>query len=110
LKKILIVFCIATICTLFVPHDALAKDFSIKLSESLDMETNDKKPKDADTKTDKKDSKVKPVKTKEVKKSAKEAKEAKKKPVKETKKAAKKTTTIKKTKHDTVKNSISNVR
>jgi hypothetical protein len=96
LKQILIFLCGVTICTLFIPHDAFAKNLSIELSESLDMASNDKKPKDTDTKKSTKDTK------KSEKKETKKIKEKKK--IKDIKKPKK----IKK--HNTVKNSINNIR
>ena len=65
------------ICTIFVPHEAFAKSFTIKLSESLNMSTNDKKPKDTDAKKDTKNKK--PIQTpkvikKEIKKNIKPSK------------------------------------
>jgi outer membrane biosynthesis protein TonB len=87
------------------------KSYTIELKESLNMDSNDKKPKD--TKETKPQAK-KP--TKDTKKSEKPKKPEPKKLDKDLKKKfekIKKTTkktAMQKTKHDTVKNSISNVR
>ena len=78
------------ICTIFVPHDAFAKKFKLSLSESLNMSTNDKKPKDTGAKKDAKKDKV-------IKKATKPAKMPK-------------TKKIPKSKHDVIKNNIGNIR
>jgi hypothetical protein len=52
------------ICTIFAPHDVLAKNYSIKLFESMTLDSGDEKP------ADKKDSKKKETK-KETKKDSK---------------------------------------
>jgi len=46
------------ICTIFAPHDVFAKSLSIKLHESMDMSTDNKKPKDTGSKSIKKDTKL----------------------------------------------------
>ncbi|MGQ0605415.1 MAG: hypothetical protein ACT4OD_00465 [Candidatus Nitrosotenuis sp.] len=71
------------------------KSFSIKLLESMTLDSGDKKS----------DDKKKDAKKKDTKK-----KETKKKDVKKKNKEIKKSTIKSKTKHDTVKNSINNVR
>jgi hypothetical protein len=58
------------ICTIFAPHDVLAKSYSIKLFESMTLDSGDEKPadkKDSKKKETKKDSK-KDTKNKEIKK------------------------------------------
>ena len=58
------------ICTIFAPHNALAKSYSIKLFESMTLDSGDEKPadkKDSKKKETKKDSK-KDTKKKETKK------------------------------------------
>ena len=60
------------ICTIFVPHDAFAKSFSVKLFESMTLDSGDKKP-DTKKETKKKDTKdnKKETKKKEIKKDTK---------------------------------------
>ncbi len=89
----------ACILSILLVSSASAKELSINLTESLDMSSNDKKPKDLAQKT-KLQEKAESNKTKQVK-----SEKPKPKP---TVKA--KPTTGTKTKHDTVKNSINNVR
>lgn len=86
MSKLLIILCGVMICTIFVPHDAFAKNFAIKLSESMTLDSGDTKPGNK-----KNDTKKEPKK-----------KESKKKEIKKPK--------SKKTKHNTAKNSVNNVR
>ncbi|NDB51521.1 MAG: hypothetical protein EB154_05995 [Nitrosopumilaceae archaeon] len=58
MKQILVFALSVIVCTIFVPHDAFAKSFSITLHESMDMSTDNKKPKDTGTKSAKKDVKL----------------------------------------------------
>lgn len=58
MKQILVLALGVMICTIFAPHDAFAKSFSITLHESMNMSTNDKKPKDTSSKNTKKDVKI----------------------------------------------------
>ena len=61
------------ICTIFVPHDAFAKSFTIKLSESMTLDSGDTKKPDDKKKDTKKDTK-KTVNKKQVKKTTKDTK------------------------------------
>ena len=88
---------IACILSILLMTSASAKELRINLTESLDMNSNDKKPKDL----------VQKVKLQEKTKSGK-TKQIKPEKPKSTVKA--KPTTNTKTKHDAVKNSINNVR
>lgn len=72
MKQILALVCGLMLCTMFIPHDAFAKSFAIKLSESMNISADNKKPKDTETKKD----------TKQVKKETK--KDAKKDKTKKT--------------------------
>jgi hypothetical protein len=96
LNKLALIGIAVILSTCLVTGNAYAKAYTIKLSEELTLDSGDK-PKDK--KSDKKDTKSKKDSKKDTKK-----KEVKKKPVK-----AKKAKAMK-TKHDTVKNSISNIR
>ena len=99
LNNLLLLGFIACILSVLLVTSASAKELRINLTESLNMSSNDKKPKDLAQKT-KLQEKAKSDKTKQIK-------PEKPKP-KPTVKA--KPTTNTKTKRDAVKNSISNVR
>jgi len=76
LKKILIFLLGAMICTIFAPHDAFAKSFTVKLFESMTLDSGDEKKDNKDTKKDtkKKEVKKKETKKKELKKDSKKEK------------------------------------
>lgn len=65
------------ICTIFVPHDAFAKNFTIKLSESMTLDSGDTKKPDDKKNYIKKDTNN--TKNKEIKKKDSKKKEVKKK-------------------------------
>ncbi|MBI5377793.1 MAG: hypothetical protein HZA82_04135 [Thaumarchaeota archaeon] len=90
---------IACILSVLLVTSASAKELRINLTESLDMSSNDKKPKNLAKKAQLQE-KIKSDKTKQIK-----PEKPKPKPI-----VKAKPTTSTKTKHDTVKNSISNVR
>ena len=90
---------IACILSILLVTSASAKELRINLAESLDLSSDDKKPKNLVQKG-KLQEKAKSDKTKQVK-----SEKSKPKPAVKAKPA-----TSTKTKHDTVKNSISNVR
>lgn len=94
MKQILVLLCGVMICTIFAPHDAFAKEFTVKLFESMTLDTGDDKSDKKDA--SKKDAKKEPKKIETKKKTAKT--DAKKKDAKKTetkKKATKKETTKK---------------
>ena len=99
MQKLLIILSSIVICTIFVPHDAFAKNITVKLFESMTLDSGDAKPDDKNSKKKdtKKDTKKKDTKKKEKKDTKKKLTKAKGKPPL-------------KTKHDTVKNSIGNIR
>ncbi|TBR08264.1 MAG: hypothetical protein EPO62_07025 [Candidatus Nitrosotenuis sp.] len=104
---------IACILSVLLVTSASAKELHINLTESLDMNSNDKKPKDlvqkAQLQKNTKSDKTKQIKSEKPK--PKSAVKAKPTTSTKTKPAVKaKPTTSTKTKHDTVKNSISNVK
>jgi hypothetical protein len=68
LKKILIFLLGVVICTIFTPHDAFAKSFTVKLFESMTLDSNDQKQ------DDKKDAKKKDTKKEPKKKETKKEK------------------------------------
>ncbi|WP_162858697.1 hypothetical protein [Candidatus Nitrosotenuis aquarius] len=80
MKKILIFLCGIMICTIFAPHDAFAKSFTVKLFESMTLDSGDTKPDEKkNTKKDtKKETKKKTAEKKEVKKKETKKKEPKK--------------------------------
>ena len=79
MNKLLIILCGVMICTIFVPHDAFAKNLTIKLFESMTLDSGDTKLGDK-----KKEIKKKSTKKPEPKK--KEDKDVKKKTIKDLKK------------------------
>jgi cytoskeletal protein RodZ len=71
MKKILLVFCSIMILTIFAPHDAFAKNFTVKLSESMTLDSGDDKPADKKKKETKKTTTKKDTKKIETKKDVK---------------------------------------
>ena len=100
MNNIFLLGIIACILSVLLVTSASAKELRINLTESLDMNSNDKKPKNLAQKAKLQEKIKKSDKTKQIK-----PEKSKPKP---TVKA--KLTISTKTKHDTVKNSISNVR
>jgi len=93
LNNLFLLGLIACILSILLVTSASAKELRINLTESLDMNGNDKKPKDLAQKA-KLQEKAKPDKAKQIK-------PEKPKPI-----VKAKPTTSTKTKHDTVKNSV----
>ena len=111
LNNLFLLGVIACILSVLLVTSASAKELRLNLTESLDMNSNDKKPKNLSQKAQLQE-KMKSDKTKQIKPEkpkptmkAKLTTSAKTKPIMKAK-----LTTSTKTKHDTVKNSISNVR
>lgn len=65
------------ICTIFAPHDAFAKNITVKLFESMTLDSGDTKPNDKKKDT-KKETKKKATEKKEVKKKETKKKDPKK--------------------------------
>lgn len=113
LNNLFLLGVIACILSVLLVTSASAKELRINLTESLDMNSNDKKPKNLAKKAQLQE-KIKSDKTKQIKPEKPKPKPiVKAKPTASTKAKSTvkaKPTTSTKTKHDTVKNSISNVR
>lgn len=116
-----LLLCVVTCLSVSLMTSASAKELRINLTESLNMSSNDKKPKDLPQKAKPKENTK--AEKKEVKKPEKPKPIVKAKPTETKKKltdtVTKKPTTVKpklspttstKTKHDTVKNSIGNIK
>ncbi|MEW6044531.1 MAG: hypothetical protein AB1608_09720 [Thermoproteota archaeon] len=86
------------------------ESYTINLKESLNMDSNDKKPSDKKDKSEKKSTKDKKKPVKKEKVAPKKLNDDLKKKFDQIKKKPKKDSSTQKTKHDTVKNSISNIR